>query len=244
MNPWEQILSRYQMSSNTRSSSLVRVTVSLSAVVLFFSILFSGCAISRLPSDEQYEMVKSGKRAIVLLRLTSELEGEPYEPFPHYLTDDNFNFYLGGFESGGRPRHVEWPVFLSDETRKDGWTYFVLEPGTYYFTVTPRKVREDIFLWPDYDPEYLHHLYRFDLPPEKIVYIGTLHLPGVPLPFQLFGKTVSAFVWEEAVVRNDEEKATEIAAEYFPAFGKPTTMLIQRHVGPKIFRTPMASSKR
>jgi hypothetical protein len=246
MNPWKRILSRCRMNSKDRSSSFAQEAGYISAVVFLFSILFCGCAISRLPSEEQYEMIKSGKRAIVLLRLTSELEGEPYEPFSHFSAGDNFAFYLGGFETGGRPQHVALPAFLSDETRNNGWTYFVLEPGTFYFTVTPRAVRENVFdqFWPDYNPEYLNHLYRFDVPAEKIVYIGTLHLPGVPLGFQLFGKRLSAFTWEDAAVRNDEDKAEQIADQYFPAFGKPKTMLIQSHVGPKVFRTlPTIPSK-
>jgi len=49
---------------------------------------------------------------------------------------------MGGFETGGLLKRVQ-SIFLSDQTRQEGWTYFMLEPGLHYLYVSFWTIDED-----------------------------------------------------------------------------------------------------
>jgi hypothetical protein len=195
----------------------------------------SGCSMPHLPSAKEIEMVRSGRRVLVLLRVVGDVNGQPYEAFKSYLTDDNVGLALGGFETGGEPQQITSVFFLSDKTRKDGWAYLVLEPGLYYLAVQPSRTTNAN----TYAAQFKSApLFRMDVPSATaIVYAGTLYLPGTQVKL-LFGDSRLSFISEKIAVRNDEELARKIAAEFFPEFGVPKTILMRPHKGPIILRTP------
>jgi hypothetical protein len=142
---------------------------------------------------------------------------------------------MGGFATGGEVHQI-LPVFLSEQARMEGWIYVLLEPGLHYLAVLPPR-RTDVssyaLMFEDAP------LWRLDVPAEtKLVYAGTLHLPCVEQKLLFGARTISSIVTDESTVRNDEETACKIAAEFFQEFGVPKTVLMQRHRGPIILRTP------
>jgi len=171
----------------------------------------------------------------VLLRLTCEVEGEPYEVFRHAVSDDNIGLALGGFKTGGEPQQII-PTYLSSQTRKDGWTYFVLEPGFHYLAVQPPRQSD---VW-SYETSFNSvPLWRLDIPPQsRIVYAGTLHIPGIRQKMLFGGISIKSFIMDSIVVRNDEEAARKIASDFFPELQPLKTMLMAKQEGPIILKTP------
>ncbi len=200
------------------------------ATLAVLAVLISGCAITRLPSAGEYGQIRSGKLVIVLLRVTSEVDGKPFDAFGSGFTDSDIGLALGSFTTGGDVNQIT-PVFLSTQTRESGWTYLLLEPGFYYLAVQPRR-STDAF---SYAAAFkAAPLWRLEIPAqERAVYVGTLHLPGINRFWS--GMT---FIPNKIVVRNEEELARKTAADFFPEFGAPVTALMQRHDGPKILTSP------
>lgn len=204
------------------------------ATRIMLVVVLSSCTSSHLPSAKDYELIRSGKRIIVLLRITGEINGEPYEVFEHSLPDDNIGLALGSFETGGEPKQIV-PVFLSAQTRKGGWTYLLLEPGLYYLAIQP-TLRTSPFSYAEKFKSA--QLWRLDIPlKSELVYVGTLHLPSIRQSL-LFGTTISSFISDKIIVCDEENIARKVAAEFFPEFGIPKTILMQRHEGPIILKAP------
>ena len=190
-----------------------------------YAMIFTG-----LPSAKDYELIKAGKRSIVLLRVTCEVNGEPYEVFQSGLSpDDPIGLGLGGFETGGNLLQIQ-PKFLSSQTRKDGWLYFILEPGLYYLTAQPPLTY--------HFSSKTSYLWRLDVPSDvEFVYIGTLHLPSTGEKL-LFGTTRISFIADSILVSDEQEVAHKIAGDFFPELKTFKTMLMARHKGPLILKTP------
>ena len=201
------------------------------AIYIILIILLSSCATTGLPSPKNLELINSGERSLVLLRITCDIDGNPYEVFQSGLTaDDPIGFGLGSFETGGTPWFI-LPKFLSNQTRKDGWIYLVLEPGLYYLAVQPPL---------KYDSSFpTSHLWRLDIPPKKkFVYIGTLYLPSTGENLAFGNKRILSFIRGNIVVIDEEDAARKIAAEFLPELQPFKTMLMVRHEGPIILKTP------
>jgi hypothetical protein len=162
----------------------------------------------------------------VLLRITSEIGGEPHQAFGHdHLPGFNFLLALGDFETGGQPRQVV-PWYFSKKARKDGWTYFPLRPGTYYLAV----YNLEFSIWGYNYSINSAALWKFDVRLDsKLVYIGTLHMPCTEK---------KSIIYDAVVIRNEESEASRLAAEYIPELGEPKTMLVERHEGPIILKSP------
>jgi hypothetical protein len=200
-----------------------------------FLILLSSCTTTALPSAKDYALLNSGKRSVVLIRLICEVEGESYEVFRHAVSDDNIGLALGGFETGGE-LHQKIPTHLSTQTRKDGWLYFVVEPGFYYFAVQPPR-RTDV--WSYKNSFNRGPLWRMDIPPESgTIYAGTLHIPIIQQKMLFGGLSIKSFVTDSMVVLNDEVVARKIAADFFPELKNFKTMLMVKHEGPIILKSP------
>jgi hypothetical protein len=202
---------------------MIRILHILMSIIIFVTLLgvFYGCTIG-LPSTKNYELVKSGERAIVLLRITCEIDSKPYEVF-HLMADWPI-LALGNFETGGTLRRIA-PAFPSHEARKDGWMYLLLKPGPHYLAAqSPFANLETAPLW------------RFDVPPETgLVYVGTLHLPSIR---RTFLSIPSGFfiIWESVVVRSEEDAARDMAEMSFPELETIKTVLMEPHIGPIIIR--------
>jgi len=205
--------------------------------LLALAAWLAGCASVNPPTQTELDAVAAGRRAIVLLRVQCTIDGLPYEPFSHGLGEDNVGFGLGGFATGGEPRALV-PRFLSEASRRAGWTYFVLRPGVYYLAVRPPQ-RSD---WRAYERSLLTGpRWRIDVPEgAKAVYVGTLHLSGEADLLLFGGRIMRSVRGDAALVEDERELASGLLAEEFPALGEAKAVLMQRwHEGePIIIRTP------
>lgn len=193
-------------------------------------VLLSGCVMAHLPSDKELGKVKSGTRSIVFLRITAEVDGKTYDPFPP------IGLALGSFETGGELIQIDPLISFSAQTRKDGWVYFLLEAGQHYLAIQPPRKGHIVTNQANFK---FAPLYRFYVPPKtEFVYVGTLHLQYISKK-NLFGiDMISSFKSDGITVHNDEDIASKLASEFFPEFEIPRTMLMELHKGPIIFNTP------
>jgi hypothetical protein len=195
-----------------------------------------GCAVYRMPSEKQLAAVKEGRKAIVLVRVTCDVNGTPYEAFSRFdLPDDNIALGIGSFETGGEVEQKIIP-FLSEQTKKDGWTYFVLEPGIHYLAaLPPRRTNVKNYAAQFHDAQ----LFRLDIPDgTPLVYAGTLHLSSEEQKSLFEQSLVGKFIADKITVANDAASARTVAAGFFCEFGDPQTLLMQPHTGPILLRSP------
>jgi|688.fasta_scaffold100857_5 hypothetical protein len=214
----------------------------LFGVAIFVSHL-AGCASTGLPTVEERTAVGASEKAIVLLRVLCTTEGQqPYEAFGYSLVDDNINFGLGSFKTGGEPERLVPLRFLSPESRKNGWTYFVLPHGIHYLTVHPPR-RTDAFTY----ERGIRNAprWRIDIPQDaRLVYAGTLRFTGESDALLLGGRIVRSIRIDEMSVSNDEDLARKLLTEEFPGLGEAQTLLLSLQQGPTILRSPLPSPTR
>ncbi len=210
--------------------------------LIIFLINLIGCVSTGLPTSAERMEIKEGEKAIVLLRVELTIEDQqPYEPFGYYNLDDNITFGLGTFDTGGKPERLGRLRFLSSESRRAGWTYFLLSPGTYYLTFyPPRRTDALTYLsrveyWNENNP-----LWRFDLSPgQKFVYAGTLRLTGMSEGSLFEGRIMNSIRYDETSVVDERQTAFELLSDYFPELGAGHVSLIRRNEGPIILRSPL-----
>ncbi len=152
-------------------------------VLLSLVILIAGCASPptvRLPNIQEEASIQLKEKTIVLLRLNVEKDGEPFNPFKRYgsRTYTTFRLKLSNMDEGEYPRYIDnYPltsripaVSPSLESRKEGWMYLVLKPGTYYLSFFPIGSEEPSPF--NVSPQV--SAFRFYVPQgESIMYIGT-----------------------------------------------------------------------
>lgn len=200
-----------------------------------------GCASIELPTANERAAVGAGEMAIVLLRMNTTVENQqPYEAFKHSITEDNISFGVGSFDTGGEPRRLALLRFLSPESRKDGWTYFVLPHGVHYLAAYPPR-RTDIWT---YERNIKNApRWRLDIPPKvKLIYAGTLHLSGKSTPLLVGDRIMTSIQTDNMRVTNEEEFARKLLKKEFPEFGEVQSVLLRLHEGPTILRSPLPSS--
>jgi len=216
--------------------------VGLFSAVIFVSCLVS-CASTGLPTVNERAAVGAGEKAIVLLRVQCTIENQqPYEAFSYSLMEDNISFGLGSFETGGEPERRALLRFLSPESRKNGWTYFVLPHGTHYLTVYPPR-RTDVFTY----ERRIRNAPRWliDIPHDaRLVYVGTLRFTGESDWLLFGGRILRSIRIDEMSVTNDEEAAHMLLTKEFPGSGEAQTVLLKLHRGPIILRSPLPSPNR
>lgn len=213
----------------------------LGALALFINPV--GCASLDVLTATERAGVSAGEKAIVLIRVKCTIDNEPYEPFSFSTVMDNVSFGLGTFDTMGEPRTVGHR-FLSEESRRAGWTYFVLSPGVYYLAVRPPQ-RTD---WRAYEKMLqAAPRWRIDIPEHaKLIYVGTLDLTGESDPLLLGGRIMRSIIAEEATIEREYELASRLLSEHFPDAGEAKTVQMQRwHRGdPIIIRSPLPGSSK
>lgn len=154
------------------------------------------------------------------------MDSSTFEPFKSSISEDNVRISLGSFQTGGF-NIISSQVFLSSNSRKQGWTYLILEPGIYYLGFTGRELTGKD------QPRY-----RIDINPESpIVYIGTMHLQ-CHSKWNIFGIKKCDSIDSHAVV-NEEALAKELVSENLEEMGHLKSSLMQLHTEKTlIFRTP------
>ena len=183
-------------------------------------LLAAGCASQSPPSPG--ELTKDGHaRAVVLLRLKTEIDGRSRPAFAGY--PDCVWLGLGDFFSGGQLEPAPMR-FLSRGTRLDGWAYLLLEPGIYYLAPHPPQ-NENVFA---YAKSWAHArpTWRFEVPRDaSALYIGTLFAPGYG-QWQLFGGCrVRQFAVARFEVDDETSTARTLHEQWLKSFGPLTTEL-------------------
>ena len=218
-----------------RIRSLSRV-IFLTFILLELVGFCTGCAYTMPPTKSDYSAITEGQKSLVLLRVTCEITGESeVEPVQGCISGENANMAMGDFETGGMLKPIILPKFLSDETGKQGWTYFILEPGIYYLGIQGQR-RTDAFT---YKAQWENvQRYRIDIQPDSpVVYIGTMHLQCRSDWF-LFGAKYCCYI-NSQIVKNEEALAQKLVAENLKTMGRPKTVLMQPHTKKTfIFGTP------
>jgi len=188
------------------------------------SIVIAGMLVSCAtgpPTVNERSDVQSGKKSVVLLRITCELlkDGTPIEAFPQsFFGGDPIIIGKGGPIIGGKLKFITSTRFLSSETRKQGWVYFYLEPGIHYLIFEGLK---------SYWARFYSPRYKVSMPKNSpVVYIGSLHL-YCESPY-FFGKSCGTFDKGRMVVSNEEDKAKLLLKEYLSDLGSIQIVLMER----------------
>jgi hypothetical protein len=205
----------------------------LTVLFLIFCVLTS-CVYNRSPSKSEFLDITEGQKSLVLLRVTCDYAGEsPVESSSGCIAGETIA--MGDFDTGGELEQIDFLKSFSPETSKQGWAYWVLEPGIYYIGFQALRT-SDVFThikkWRYVQP------FRFDIQTDSsVVYIGTMHLQCSSTWNLLGAKNCTSILSQ--VVRNEEALAQKLVSENLKAMGNPTTVLMQRHTEKTyIFRTP------
>ena len=205
---------------------IYRIFLSLTSVLSVLLVLFTSCARVKieigLPNTKQVSTIQTGREAIVLLRVTGNFDdGRRVGTFDGLNEAKNVN--LGLYKDGpqGEVELVRLQRFLSSETKDQGWTYFIMKPGTYYFafiglcSFMSLPGREEC----DHRLERAR-LWQVHIPRNApIVYIGSMHLPSWR-EYARLGDLISDFDENKMLIKNEENLAKQLAASYLSEFGQ------------------------
>jgi len=174
------------------------------------------------PTSEERLDVLSGKKSLVLIRITCELnDGTPVKAFPLYRAD----WLLIGKGSPKLGSNVKWMAqyggsrFLrcfSHETLEQGWVFFYLEPGKHYlgFVGTEEMLRL-------YVPRF-----EVNIPINSpVVYLGTLHFPCLWTLSDVNG--CGSIDQNRVLILNEEIKAKKLVEDNLLGLGSLQTLLIK-----------------
>lgn len=202
--------------------------------------LLSGCVFStgRPPADVVAARDGPG-RAVVLVQLTTRIDGRELPAMPAMLPMDSIWLAWGGFDTGGRLEMAR-QRFFSNESRREGWTYLLLEPGIHYFSVNTPQGGGAI----DYDRSWRHlpTAWRLDVPEGvPVIYAGTLYVPGDGSRMLFGGRRLQRFHVAEFEVRDESGEAAWIHSRWLSHLGPMRSVLMQPHdpsAGPVLIETP------
>jgi len=205
-------------------------------LLLSLVILIAGCASPptvRLPNIQEEASIQLKEKTIVLLRLNVEKDGEPFNPFKRYgnRTYNTFRLKFSNMDEGEDPRYIDnYPtrsripaVSPSLESRKEGWMYLVLKPGTYYLSVFPPGSKEPR----KFDDVSLQvSAFRFYVPKgEPIMYVGSLSV-SCKWSKGIFRNFIGRS--SRIVVTDETESAKKIAQASLIKYGQMSTSLMQQ----------------
>lgn len=156
-----------------------------------------------LPTSEEQQEIRSGKKAIVLLRVAM-LVGKKSVVSP----SDRLEFGLGSIYSPNLFPVI--PKVPSEEAKDESWIYFVLNPGRYNLWILP----------PDSNPKQFR--FQIDVPSgTPMVYAGSL-----TITCNKSGPNRCS----EPVLK---EEAPAVFSQVFPAnFGRTEIVLMRRYTPP------------
>ena len=241
---------RHREDGNTGTSKAVwagLLRVAGAAVLL----ILAGCASQAVITEVERSAIKAGEKAVVLLNVQCTIDGQPQEAFiqPTFTREPLFLFGLGTFETVGEPR-IAVHRYLSEETRRAGWTFFILSPGVYYLAVLGPDSSVISLAGALDSQNYLRDAprWRIDVPENaRLIYAGTLQTAGRSQGELLFGgKIIRPDASNEVTLRDDQGLAAHILSEYFQDAGTVRTILMKRwHRGePVIIRSQKQDSVR
>jgi len=197
-------------------------------MLLWFTGFSIGCSYTSPLKKSDNSAIIEGQKVLVLLRVTCEIGDESgADPVKGCISGENANMAMGDFETGGMLKPIIMPKFLSADTRRQGWTYFILEPGIYYLGFQGQR-RTDALT---YKTEWENvQIYRMDIEPDSsIIYIGTMHL-HCDSDWFLFGGRHCCFI-QNQVVKDETLLAQKLVSEDLMDMGHPKTVLLKIHTG-------------
>jgi len=193
--------------------------------------------------DTERVAVTVGEKIIVLLRVECTVDDQPCEPFgtSAWTGEPIVALGLGDFETVGEPKPVVHR-FLSEESRRTGWTYFVLYPGTYYLAV----------LGPESDASNKTFRqaprWRIDIPENAgLLYAGTLQVKGkTDGKFLLGGNIIKPLNDDQFTLKDEHEHANSLLTRYFPISGETKMVLMQlwRKGDPIFIKSPKSNARK
>jgi hypothetical protein len=237
---------------------ITRLQLALAAFSLVTGLI--GCQSVGGLTDAEREQVKMGERVVVLLKVECVVDGNP----PLSFESEEFGgaplvlFGLGSFRTVLDPDVVE-PRRLVEDSRRGGWIYFVLAPGTYHLAVlgpdtfvsaTSERLSEP--------PIRQAPRWHMEVPEgAAFVHVGTLSFEAKSVGGYLFGeRSVHRDPRGTISLRDESGEAVLVAARNFRGFldsgdanpEQPTiefSPLRRWHPGEtKVIRTPRALTRR
>ena len=211
----------------------VYVIYLLRAIVFFaFLVLFASCGIVKvgLPNAKESSSIRTGNEAIVLLRVTANLDdGARVGTFDNTSQQVNVNLGLCKYVPQGEVELVKPQRFLSSETKEQGWIYFIVKPGTHYlafigtchYDTRPGLIECQNRL-------NRARLWQIVLPKDTpIVYIGSMHLRCWSDVYSFQDPVCSGFNEDKMLVQSEENLAKQLASSYLSEFGSIHTVLMK-----------------
>jgi hypothetical protein len=190
---------------------LSRWPVGLFLVTLALMVLIQGCMPAVRPqSAKQLETVREAGKSVVLYQFKPEHDADQYQ-------DIRFSISIANMDAAQRLKVMNRDA-PSSAAMKGGWYYFLLEPGTYYFS--SRILLDEKYV--QLRPEFWFHV------PEgkPLIYIGSLRIP-CQTQSGLLGKSI---YWCHTMELSDQTGvADDLAREAFGDLGPLSTGLMQSY---------------
>jgi hypothetical protein len=201
-----------------------------------------GCTINYKPAFWERSWVESGKRAMVLIRLTARGEDQHVVAGVKVLS-----LWVADFDSGGEPKPIESTIGrgFDGSSARDGWYYMLLKPGTHYFYAGgfPRP-GEGLFedgVKANALGQVRRVRTRIDVPVRGgVVYAGSLHVP-VRTRRLIIGRECIGIDDAGVTISDESDAAAAIIRTRARWAGIPQKALMERHRGETLqFRTASA----
>lgn len=195
---------------------------------IILALAGAGCAtISSVPKASKMQSRDGGQKAVLLLRVITEVEGKSAAAFPSsVLPWDMIAFGVGDFSSGGQIKPAILR-FLSAESREQGWAYLLLEQGQVYYLAA----HEPISTSPDeYNARWaVCPRWSVELPINtRVVYGGTLYLPGTGRWMLFTARNLVTFDRQRIEVRDESTEAEQVAKQWLSALGPMSVHLARK----------------
>ncbi|WAC08512.1 MAG: hypothetical protein OS130_04775 [Thermodesulfobacteriota bacterium] len=181
-------------------------------LLVFLAMLLNGCAtVVRNPNAGDEKAVAGGGKSVVLLRLSAEIDSKKLQG------PERFYSLMASIDADQSPTGIFPYHSPSHQAQKNGWVYFILQPGTYYLGVSPK--REAIS---SKDDRYLSapEVFWFHVPRgNHVLYIGTL-AASCRTTWGIFGRLVNECSGIRVI--DESESAQAIAQDSFSQYGSPS----------------------
>jgi hypothetical protein len=189
--------------------------------------------------------VGQSRKAVVLMRIQCTIDDEPAEPFLKFslISEPILYFGLGSFDTAGEPVSTK-SLFFSEDSRRKGWTHFLLSPGIYYLAVLgPASGSGKMASMDDIDYLKKAPRWKLDVPENAgMIYVGTLELTGTLKGTLLFGaKNIEPTNNDEFPLKDEHEDAFRLFSEHYPGTNGAQTLLMERWRpgDPVMIRSPL-----
>jgi hypothetical protein len=204
----------------------------------------AGCALPYGLTTPEQATIKAGDRAVVLVHIQSTIDDQPLDASntPSSGPSLFFSYGLGSFDTVGLPTFTSFR-YLSDQSARAGWIFFLLIPGIHYLAILGPDSSYVEGRVPTYEELQKAPRWRIDVPEQvPCIYAGTLSFAGrIDGELMFGGKIIKPIKSGNVPLLLDESKsARQMIAEHLPDIDAPKTLLMQRwHPGdPIIIRTP------